>query len=54
MFCSKCGNEITDGVKFCGKYGVKTEAFSESISNSNGSEASAGERNVPAAELFML
>lgn len=47
MFCKNCGNEMKDGVKFCGKCGAKTESFSESASNSNVSEASVEARNVP-------
>lgn len=26
MFCKNCGNEIKDGVKFCGKCGMKVQA----------------------------
>lgn len=44
MFCKNCGNEMKDGVKFCGKCGAKTESFSESVSNGN---VSAETRNVP-------
>lgn len=44
MFCKNCGNEMKNGVQFCGKCGAKTESFSESVSNGN---VSAETRNVP-------
>lgn len=40
MFCKNCGNEIKDGVKFCGKCGVqvKAEFVSKTEESSNGNQ----------------
>lgn len=44
MFCKNCGNEIKDGVKFCGKCGasiVNDDLEQQNISNSNDQQQNA-------------
>ena len=36
MFCTKCGNHIVDGAKFCSKCGQSTNQAANNITGNNG------------------